>query len=109
MYKRCKCSKQNNCCNYDDSKMFEVEKQLKLISVKTRLNLLFLLKKKNHCVSDLVRHTNMSQSLISHHLADLEYAGLLRSKKEGRFTEYSLSKKGKVFSEAIFNMIKQGR
>ncbi len=37
----------------------------------------------------------MSQSLISHHLADLRGAGIVQDEKTGRQVNYSLSTKGK--------------
>ena len=107
MYDRCKCSKKSNCCRYTDNQMSYVEKQLKLVSVKTRLNLLFLLENKTHCVSDLMKHTNLSQSLISHHLSDLEKSGFVNSKKNRRFVEYSLTQKGKEIIKNISNIVEK--
>ncbi len=41
-------------------------------------------------------HSKMSQTLASHHLADLTKAGLIESQKNGQFVDYSLTKKGSV-------------
>ncbi len=105
MYNNCRCSKESNCCRYTDNQMSYVGEQLKLVSVKARLNLLFLLENKTHCVSDLMEHTNLSQSLISHHLSDLEKSGFVNSKKDGRFVEYSLTQKGEEIIKNISNII----
>lgn len=50
-------------------------------------------------------HTNMSQSLASHHLADLAAAGLIGNKREGKYVDYFLTKKGKNFLKALFIML----
>ena len=103
--KRCHCfSKLSKCCH--NSKYSEIlSKDLGLLSVKSRLDILFLLNDKSHCVCDLTSHTDLSQSLISHHLADLTDAGLVKSKREGKFIDYSLTFKGKQFLEALLLMI----
>jgi ArsR family transcriptional regulator len=54
-----------------------------------------LLRQSPHCVCDIESHTKLSQTLISHHLADLLKAGLIERKKDGKFIEYSLNPKGK--------------
>jgi DNA-binding transcriptional ArsR family regulator len=46
-----------------------------------------------------MRHVDMSQSLISHHLADLKNAGLAMDRKKGQRVYYRLTKSGnKVMS-----------
>lgn len=65
-----------------------------MVSVKSRLELLFLLHNKPHCVCDLIEHTGMSQSLISHHLSDLETKRYISSKRNGKFIDYQLTLKG---------------
>jgi ArsR family transcriptional regulator len=56
--------------------------------------MLFLLEERGHCVCDIETHTKLSQSLTSHHLADLTSAGLIASYKEGKFVHYKLTNKG---------------
>ena len=63
---------------------------------------MFHLKDRSHCVCDLVVHTDQSQSLISHHLADLANAGFVKSKRKGKYLDYCLTDKGKKFLDAIF-------
>lgn len=103
--KRCNCfSKISHCCQR--GKVVEnLSKDLSLLSTKSRLDILFLLKDKPHCVCDLMSHTDMSQSLISHHLSDLTNAGLLESKREGKYIDYYLTKKGEKTVKALSEMI----
>jgi len=77
---------------------------LALLSVKSRLDLLFLLKDKAHCVCDLTEHTDMSQSLISHHISDLTAAGFVNSKREGKYVEHYLTPKGEELVNTLMTM-----
>ena len=43
------------------------------------------------CVSDLVQRFPKAQSTISHHLAILERAGLVKQEKVGQYTVYRVS------------------
>jgi DNA-binding transcriptional ArsR family regulator len=67
---------------------------LKIVSEESRLKLLCLLKNEEHCVCEIMEHINMSQSLISHHLADLKNAGLVVGEKRGQRVYYQLTKLG---------------
>ena len=53
------------------------------------------------CVCVLVEVTCLQYSALSYHLKTLKDAGLIRSKKEGNFLVYSLTKKGKTVQEFI--------
>lgn len=92
--KRCDCSTKENKCVPSEIDLQKLSDNLTLLSVKSRLDLLFLLKDRSHCVCDLTEHTEMSQSLISHHLSDLTKAGFVDSKREGKFIDYFLTIKG---------------
>jgi ArsR family transcriptional regulator len=68
---------------------------LKILSEENRLRLLKELSKKENCVCDLVKSTKLSQSLISHHIADLKDFGLIKGREVvGPRTYYSLTRKG---------------
>ena len=43
------------------------------------------------CVCNIVDELEMHQPAVSHHLARLRYAGLLRARKQGQWVHYSLS------------------
>ena len=68
---------------------------LKIVSEESRLKLLCILKNNEHCVCETMEHVDMSQSLISHHLADLKNAGLVTDGKKGQRVYYRLTKLGK--------------
>ena len=105
--KRCDCiSKLSKCCQTGKDTE-NLSKDLNLMSVKSRLDILFLLKDRPHCVCDLENHTDMSQSLISHHLSDLTNAGFIESKREGKYMDYYLTEKGKRYLKAILLMLNQ--
>lgn len=98
IYQRCNCKKCKITKDFPNSRVKPVASLLKLVSAPSRLNILLLLKQSPHCVCDIKAHTRLSQTLISHHLADLVKAGLATSKKDGKFIEYSLTKKGEGFT-----------
>jgi len=98
--KQCSCpSKKSSCCS--PKQLIKLSSDLTIIAVKTRLEILFLLRDKPHCVCDLEAHTGMSQSLISHHTADLGNAGFVMSEREGKYMYYSLTNKGKQVVKAL--------
>jgi DNA-binding transcriptional ArsR family regulator len=47
----------------------------------------------------------MSQSLVSHHLADLTTTGFVERKREGKYIDYYLTKKGEQFIQALLLMM----
>lgn len=77
---------------------------LQLVGETNRLQILCLLRKSSHCVCEIMDHFPMSQSLISHHLADLREAGIVTSVKAGRKVQYSLTKRGKEISDILFTL-----
>ena len=86
-----------NCCLPDKSefkKIISLSSLLKIVSEKSRLKLLCILKNNEHCVCETMEHVDMSQSLISHHLADLKNAGLVVDQKKGQRVYYRLTKLG---------------
>jgi len=103
--KRCDCATKDNGRIPSETDLKKLSNNLILLSVKSRLDLLFLLKDKSHCVCDLMVHTDMSQSLISHHLSDLTKAGFVNSKREGRYMDYSLTSKGNRLVKMLITII----
>lgn len=70
-------------------------KIFKILSEENRLRLINIFSQKSECVCNLVKETGLSQSLISHHIADLKSVGLVEGKEVGNKTLYSLTEKGK--------------
>ncbi len=62
----------------------------KALSDETRLRILSLLKDGELCVCDIAETLQMTQPNISFHLSMLREAGLIKDKKNGRWTDYSL-------------------
>ena len=60
----------------------------------SRLALLALLREQEHCVSDLVEQTGLTQSNVSSHLTCLRGCGLVTSRQEGRYVYYRLADPG---------------
>jgi ArsR family transcriptional regulator len=57
----------------------------------TRLRLLELMSSGERTVADLMDVTGLSQSLVSHHLRSLRDAGLVATRREGRWVHYSIA------------------
>ena len=67
-----------------------------------------MLSAKPHCVTDLISHSSLSQSLVSHHLTDLSKSGFVGHRRDGKYVEYWLTPKGKKFLRALTFMISKG-
>lgn len=63
----------------------------KALSDETRLKIIMLLKDGELCVCDIADTLKMTQPNVSFHLAMLKDANLIRDRKNGRWTHYSLS------------------
>lgn len=102
-----------SCCN-TESKTYQdmqsLSSLLRLVGEESRLSLLCILRDQGeHCVCELLKHADgLSQSLTSHHLADLKKAGLVESKKVGLRSYYSLTPEGERVVETIFTLIDKG-
>ncbi len=81
-----------------------LSKLLQLVGESNRLQILCLLLQGTHCVCEIMEHFPMSQSLISHHLADLREAGIVTNDKSGRKVLYSLTKNGKKITKTVFSL-----
>lgn len=96
-----------SCCTTltkESKQVTSLSSLLKLVSEESRLRLLCVLKKGEHCVCELMEHVDMSQSLISHHLKDLKDAGIVTDEKKGIRVYYSLTKKGEHIVNFLFKI-----
>jgi len=71
--------------------MVEVSAYFKALSDETRLRILKLLEEGELCVCDLTAALEMTQPNISFHLGILREAGLIKDRKEGRWSYYDLN------------------
>jgi len=96
-----------SCCNSSSKIAVNIKKitpLMRLIAEESRLKLLCVLNKKDHCVCELMEHVDMSQSLISHHLRDLKDAQLVVDNKKGLRVYYSLTPLGKTIINSLLKI-----
>ncbi len=70
--------------------MQELLEIFKALSEETRLRIVKLLEDGELCVCDIVAALDMVQPKVSFHLATLKEAGLIKDRKEGKWTHYRL-------------------
>lgn len=82
---------------------------LKILAEPNRLRILCVLNNENeHCVCEFKDHMpDVSQSLLSHHLADLKETGLVYSDKRGQRVYYTLSESGKHTMKHVLKLTKE--
>lgn len=98
--------------SYDCCKNEEVNHQdisslssiLKLVGDDSRLKILSILRKDEHCVCEIIKHLGLSQTLVSHHLKDLKDFGLVSDRKDSKWSYYTLTSKGKEITKLIFKI-----
>lgn len=66
--------------------------RFKALGDPTRLRILRLVTTGEKCVCELVDAIDVPQPLLSHHLRVLREAGLVRTRREGRWAYYSLDR-----------------
>jgi len=77
---------------------------LKLLAEESRLKILCILKKGEHCACEIIKQLGLPQNLVSHHLNKLKEAELIQGRKEGTWIHYSLTEKGKKAAENVFKI-----
>ncbi|MCR4329054.1 MAG: metalloregulator ArsR/SmtB family transcription factor [Candidatus Roizmanbacteria bacterium] len=96
-----------SCCLSTSGESKQVAKMaalLKIVSEESRLKLLCILRRGEHCVCEFAEHVDLSQSLISHHLKDLKDVGVITDEKRGLRVYYSLTNKGKYITNLLFQI-----
>ncbi len=68
-----------------------------------RIRILKLLKEGELCVCEIIMALNRSQSTTSHHLSILKDAGLIKERKDGKWSRYRLS------DGAVIEMLNQAK
>ena len=74
---------------------------LKLLSDKTRLTILALLKEQEMCVCDIVTILETTQPNISQHLRKLKVGGLVNETRRAQWIYYSLNMDDKPYLHGI--------
>ena len=73
-----------------DKELYELADFFKVLGDSTRIKILFALFSSEICVQCLAELLNMSQSAVSHQLRVLKHTRLVKFRREGKFTFYSL-------------------
>lgn len=73
----------------------QYEKVMKAAGDPTRARMLKLLEDGELCVCELIEVLGLGQSTVSGHLAVLREAGLVKGRKQGRWSYYSLAEREK--------------
>jgi ArsR family transcriptional regulator, arsenate/arsenite/antimonite-responsive transcriptional repressor len=73
--------------------MEELVSIFKALSDETRLRIIKLLEQGELCVCDITAALDMVQPKVSFHLSTLREAGLIKDRKQGKWTHYSLNEK----------------
>lgn len=63
----------------------------KALADENRIQILRLLQPGEKCACDLLSDLNISQPTLSHHMRILTGAGIVQSRKEGKWMHYSIS------------------
>ncbi len=90
-------------CKLDKKEIEEEAEIFKAMADPCRLKILMLLREGELCVCEIMVGLNRPQSTTSHHLSILKDAGLIRERKDGRWSRYRLSE-GAVIE--ILNQVK---
>ncbi|MEO0080122.1 MAG: metalloregulator ArsR/SmtB family transcription factor [candidate division WOR-3 bacterium] len=73
------------------------------LSSECRLRILELLGKEERCVCEIVPHLPTSFSVVSHHLSVLEQAGVIQSRRDGRWMRY------RIADPAVLKLVESAR
>lgn len=71
--------------------MKELASLFKALSDETRLRIIKLLEQGELCVCDITAALDMVQPKVSFHLSGLKEAGMIKDRKSGKWTHYSLN------------------
>ena len=75
----------------DEDKIIDLSELFKIFGDSTRVKIINALLTKELCVNEISEATNVSQSAISHQLRLLKQAKLVKYRKDGQTTYYSLA------------------
>ena len=88
----CKVDKLRSITSKLDEKNIEVQAEIfKAMSDPCRMKILLLLREGELCVCEIMIGLDRPQSTTSHHLSILKDRGLIKERKDGRWSRYRLS------------------
>lgn len=80
-------------------------KVFKAFCDENRLMILELLQSGEKCACKLLEDMNIGQSTLSHHMKILCDSGVVNSRKEGKWTHYSISVEGSAYAKVLLDKI----
>src|SRR5213594_4845666 len=83
-------------------------KSLRALADPTRLRIIALLERDELSVNELQEITRLGQSRISTHLGQLQDAGLLQSRREGKRTFYKLNQQADATAREFIQLAARG-
>ena len=82
-------------------------KVFKVLGDENRLLILELLKGEERCACSLLETLNITQSTLSHHMKQLNDVGLIKTRKDGKWSYYSINReKWRELAEVIESFLK---
>lgn len=89
-----------------DSRDYENEALVfKAFCDENRLRILNMLQSGEKCACRLLEELRISQSTLSHHMKILCDAGVVKARKEGKWTHYSLSPEGSDHARELLRKV----
>ena len=73
-----------------DANLTELSELFKMLGDLTRIKIIWSLDNRELCVCDIAKVLNMTKSAISHQLAILRHAGIVKYRREGKEVYYTL-------------------
>ncbi|MWC30505.1 ArsR/SmtB family transcription factor [Paenibacillus sp. MMS18-CY102] len=83
----------------------ELTESLKLLSDKTRLTIMALLKEREMCVCDIVDILETTQPNVSQHLRKLKLGGLVNETRKSQWIYYSLNVADKPYLQGVMEQL----
>ena len=106
----CKVNKLRSITSKLDEKDIESEAEIfKAMADPCRLKILYLLREGELCVCELMVGVDRPQSSTSHHLSVLRDAGLIRERKDGRWSRYRLSEGAVIEMLNLVKLMKEAK
>jgi len=107
---KCDCNRKVAQTDVDDDTLFDLAELFKVFADSTRIRIISALMDGEMCVYHLSEKLDMGQSAISHQLRILRAAGLVRPRKEGKESYYSLDDEHveEIFGAGLAHLLHKG-
>ncbi|MCC0648698.1 ArsR/SmtB family transcription factor [Clostridioides difficile] len=87
------------------NKYIEYAKVFKAFCDENRIIIIEFLQDGEKCACELLEQLDIRQSTLSHHMKILCDSGIVNSRKEGKWTHYSINKDGSKYAIKLINNI----